>query len=288
MLRHDRQPRLAIWKNGPGERGLGVYGVAGGGCAWHRAARVCSAYHEASYRNTARLGGAARLAVVICAALVCAALFCAALFCAATPARAEGPSDQVMTGRSGFSFDLRLNAGVASAEYTESDRPVANFEAVVVGGAARFGWFWGQHVLLGAELAGAWHGGVGSLRIVDPSFFATDRQPRDANYGVLTPLGVFVEVYPWATQGWYASIGGAVGFIDLPRFSEAGGGLLSGYSLELGYELSPAAKVGPAPFVRYSRWAGEESPLSTDHPDGLVSRELLFGLRWSFWTPEWR
>ena len=70
---------------------------------------------------------------------------------------------------------------------------------------------------------------------------------------------------------------------ELGRF----GRQVSGYSLELGYELSRAAKVGPAPFVRYSRWAGEESPIASEHPDGLVSRELLLGLRWSFWTPEW-
>jgi hypothetical protein len=46
--------------------------------------------------------------------------------------------------------------------------------------------------------------------------------------------------------------------------------------------------VGPAPFVRYSRWAGEESPIASEHPDGLLSREVLVGLRWSFWTPDWR
>jgi len=193
-----------------------------------------------------------------------------------------------MTERSGFTFDMRLCVGAASAEFTESDYPVADFDAVTIGGALRFAWFLGPHVLLGAELAGGWHGGVGKLSIHDPSYFTGKRLPDEANYGVLTPLGVFVEVYPLPGEGVYASLGGAIGFIDLPRFSHGGGGLLSGYSLELGYELSRAAKVGPAPFVRYSRWAGEESPMASEHPDGLVSRELLVGLRWSFWTPDWR
>jgi hypothetical protein len=214
---------------------------------------------------------------------------------AATPARADegatsmyvgAPRPSEMTERSGFTFDMRLCVGAASAEFTESDYAVADFDAVTIGGALRFAWFLSQHVLLGAELAGGWHGGVGQLRIHDPSYFVSKGLPDEASYGVLAPLGVFVEVYPLPGEGLYASIGGGIGFIDLPRFSD-GGGLLSGYSLELGYELSRAAKVGPAPFVRYSRWAGEEAPMSTDHPDGLVSRELLVGLRWSFWTPDW-
>ena len=35
-----------------------------------------------------------------------------------------------------------------------------------------------------------------------------------------------------------------------------------------------------------SRWAGEE--FFEDDPEGLVSRELLVGMRWSFWSPLWQ
>jgi hypothetical protein len=218
-------------------------------------------------------------------------------FFAATPAHADerasslyvaAPRPSEMTERSGFSFDVRLCVGAARAEFTESDYPVADFDAVAVGGALRFGWFFGQHVLLGAELSGGWRGGVGTLSIHDPGYFSGKRLPDEASYGMLVPLGVFVEVYPMPGEGVYASLAGGVGFLDLPRFSHGGGGLLSGFSLELGYELSRAAKVGPAPFLRYSRWAGEESPIASEHPDGLLSREVLVGLRWSFWTPDWR
>ena len=229
-----------------------------------------SASH-APLRNVTRLGA---LGVLLGAVAVVA------------PARAETPRD-VMTERSGFTFDLRVNTGAASAEFTESDYPVADFDAIAVGAAARFAWFVGHHVLLGAELVGTWHGGVGKLRIHDTSYFNNRGIPESASYGVLAPLGVFVEVYPFDDIGLYASLGGGIGLIDLPLFADGGSGPLSGYSLELGYELSGTAKVGPAPFLRYSRWAGEESPISSEHPDGLVSRELLLGLRWSFWTPEW-
>lgn len=237
--------------------------------------------------NTAWLQRAARMGGVAIGVCVLGA---------ATPAYAgersstlyvAAPRPMEMTERSGFSFDVRFFAGAASAQFTESDYEVADFDAIAVGGALRFGWFLGQHVLLGAEFAGSWHGGVGKLHIHDPSYFVAKGLPEEANYGVLAPLGVFLEIYPLPGEGLYASLGGGIGFIELPRFAD-GGGLLSGYSLELGYELSRAAKIGPAPFVRYSRWAGEEPPLSSDHPDGLVSSELLVGLRWSFWTPDWR
>lgn len=189
--------------------------------------------------------------------------------------------------RDGFSFDLRVAAGGATAAFTESDRPVADFEALALGGSARFGWFCGPHVLVGAELSSSWHSGVGSLRVQDRPYF-DEGVPSEASYSVVAPLGVFVEVYPWLDSGWFLALSGGVGFIDLPSFSDGDSNVLtSGFSLDVGYELSGSAKRGPAVFARYSRWAGEEFIVS-EHPDGLVSRELLVGLRWSFWTPEWQ
>ena len=241
------------------------------GAAWYAAARVWSACDSAPFRY--------------------GALLCAALLGSTPAARAtvvEAPSEAPMTERSGFSFDLRLTAGPARAEFTESDYPVASFEALTVGAAARLGWFIGPHVLLGAELAGSWHGGVGRLHVQDPSYFSGNGIPTEASYAVAAPLGVFVEVYPMSDQGLFLSVSGGIGVMSLPRFAGDEGALLSGYSLELGYELSGAAKIGLAPFFRYSVWAGEESPISSEHPDGILSRELLIGARWSFWTPSWR
>lgn len=189
--------------------------------------------------------------------------------------------------RDGFSFDVRVAAGAATAAFTESDRPVADFDALTLGGSTRFGWFVGPRVLIGAELGFGWHSGVGSLDVHDPLYFG-DGVPSEATYSVVAPLGVFVEVYPWVDSGWFLAGSGGVGFIDLPSFSDGNESVLtSGFSLDIGYELSRRAKRGPAVFARYSRWAGEEFIVS-DHPDGLVSRELLVGLRWSFWTPEWQ
>jgi hypothetical protein len=189
--------------------------------------------------------------------------------------------------RGGFSFDLRLAAGGATAAFTESDYPVADFEALAIGGSARFGWFLGPHVLMGAELGSSWHSSVGALRVKDTSYFDSG-VPSGASYSIIVPLGVFVEAYPWVDAGWFLALSGAVGFIDLPSFSDGNSHVLtSGYSLDIGYELSGSAKRGPAVFARYSGWAGEEF-FSSEHPDGLVSRELLVGLRWSFWTPEWQ
>ena len=200
-------------------------------------------------------------------------------------AQSEAPPDE--PGRAGFSFDLRLASGAATAAFTESDGPIADFEAFALGGAARFGWFLSPRVLLGAELTATWHTGVGTLRVKDPLYFVGDGTPNAATYSVVAPLGVFVEVYPWPEAGWFFAVAGGVGFTDLPSFSDGNSNVLtSGFSLDAGYELG-SAKRGPAVFVRYSRWAGEEFFVS-EHPDGLLSRELLVGLRWSFWTPEWQ
>lgn len=204
------------------------------------------------------------------------------------PSAAVAASEEpTAPARDGFSFDLRLAAGGATAAFTESDYPVADFEALAISGSARFGGFLGPHVLMGAELGSSWHSGVGALRVKDPPYFNSGL-PNEATYSVIMPLGVFVEVYPWVDAGWFLAVSGAVGFIDLPSFSEGNSDVLtSGYSFDIGYELSGNAKRGPAVFARYSRWAGEEFFVS-EHPDGLVSRELLVGLRWSFWTPEWQ
>lgn len=218
--------------------------------------------------------------------LLLAALPASALAQDDTPLVQRG-AERLPAQRDGFTFDLRLAPGAASANFTESDRAIADFEAFALGASARFGWFVGPHVLLGAELSSSWHAGVGSLRVRDAEYFR-GRQPGEAHYTVVAPLGGFVELYPWRDAGWFLALGGGVGIIDLPGFSDGNKMVLtSGYSLDLGYELSPSFKQGPAAFLRYSRWAGEQFIVS-EHPDGLVSRELLLGLRWSFWTPEWQ
>lgn len=204
-------------------------------------------------------------------------------------AHAQAEESASVDERSGFTFDLALSAGAARAEFSESDYPVADFDALSLGVDARWGWFVGQHVLLGAEMAVSWHTAAGAIRVDGTrGYFSNGAEPTQASYGVIAPLGVFVAVYPLPGEGLFFGASGAVGFLGLPAFAEADTGLMSGYSFELGYELSRTAKRGPAFFLRYSRWAAEEAPFSTDHPDGLVSRELLLGARWSFWAPEWR
>ena len=191
------------------------------------------------------------------------------------------------TGRSGFSFDLRLGAGAAAAQFTQGERDVTAFSALTIGGAFRFGWFLNPHVFMGAEFASSWHTGVGRLTVQAPDYFLGDRLPSEATYVVVAPFGMFVEVYPWEREGFFVGVAAGVGGLSLPSFSDADDGpLMAGYSLELGYELSRTTKVGPALFARHSRWAGEE--FFEEDPEGLVSRELLVGMRWSFWSPVWQ
>lgn len=182
--------------------------------------------------------------------------------------------------REGWTYDLSLGAGVATARYDERDDPVASFEAFVLGGSLRLGGFIGPHVLLGAELAVGWGAGVGTLRVHDRTWF-NDDYPRGSSYGYFSPLGVFIALYPWTSAGWFLSASAGVGLMQLPQFApSAEGGLMSRYAFELGYELSGSGKEGPALYLRLDRWSGEELPFA-ENPDGLVSSQLLAGLRWS-------
>jgi hypothetical protein len=194
---------------------------------------------------------------------------------------AQGSEGRASEGREGWTFDIRLGAGVASNTYDESDRPVADFEAFAVAGALRLGGFIGPHVLLGGELAVGWGGRAGELRVQDPEYFS-DGYPRGSSYGYFAPLGVFIELYPWRNEGVFVSASGGVGVTQLPSFSPGDyEAFMSRYAFELGYELSRTGKLGPAVYLHFERWAGSETPLSTDYPAGLVSTQLLAGLRWT-------
>jgi hypothetical protein len=206
---------------------------------------------------------------------------------ASTPPSTNDSDNDGRGQRSGFSCDLRLGAGLAGVVYDEDDRAIADFEAFVLGGAMRFGGFLNPHVVIGAELVLSGGLGIGELRVRDPTFFSRDGYPTGATFGSFSPFGAFVEVYPWESEGLFFGAAGGVGFMGLPRFGDASGGVMARYALELGYELGRTGKDGPAVYLRHERWGGSELPMSEDHPDGLVSRELLVGLRWSFWTPLW-
>lgn len=183
--------------------------------------------------------------------------------------------------REGWTFDIRLGAGVASNTYDESDRAVADFDAFVLGGGLRLGGFVGSQVLLGFELDVLWGSGVGELSVRDPDFFS-DGYPRGDSYGYFSPLGVFVEVYPVQGEGFFMNVSGGIGLVELPDIGPGDyEAFMARYAFELGYELSGSGKLGPAVYLHFERWAGGETGLSTDYPDGLASTQLLAGLRWT-------
>jgi hypothetical protein len=194
----------------------------------------------------------------------------------------SGAAVHASEGREGWTYDVRLGAGVATVSYDEQNYHVADFEAFVIGGALRLGGFIGPHFVLGAELAATWGAGVGTLRTPTPDrTWFYDDYPRSSTYGYFAPLGVFMELYPWTSQGWFVSASAGVGLMQLPQFApDADGGLMSRYAVELGYELSHGGKQGAAVYLRLDRWSGEELPFS-EHPDGLVSSQLLAGMRWT-------
>lgn len=220
----------------------------------------------------------ARAALGVLMALPLASLFVSSTVHASEAHASEAHASEE---RQGWSFDIRLGAGVATATYDMDEQPVADFEALVVAGALRLGGFIGPHVLLGGELAVTWGSGVGEPRILVPDEFSPG-YPRGSSYGYFAPLGAFIEVYPWRDQGYFVSASAGVGVMQLPKFSPVDHeAFLARYAFELGYELSGGGKHGPAIYLHFERWAGGETYLSTDYPDGLVSSQLLAGLRWT-------
>lgn len=195
-----------------------------------------------------------------------------ALMSFAGVARASG-------GREGWTFDIRLGAGLATNTQYERDSRIADFEAFVVGGALRLGGFVSPRVALGGELAVAWGSRVGEARLRDPRY-ASEYSIADT-HGYLAPLGAFIEVYPWTREGVFLSASGGVGLVRLPTTSLGDYmAFMSRFAFELGYELSRSGKHGPAVYLHFERWAGDESVFSTDVPDGIVSSQVLAGLRW--------
>jgi hypothetical protein len=193
-------------------------------------------------------------------------------------------ADEIHAGREGWTFDFRLGAGAATNTYDESDRPVADFGAFVLGGGLRLGGFIGPQLLLGFELDVLWGSGVGELSVRNPGFFSDnyDGYPRGDSYGYFSPLGIFVEFYPVKAEGFFMNVSGGIGIVELPDIGPGDyEAFMSRYAFELGYELSRTRKEGPALYLHFERWTGSETGLSTDYPDGMVSSQLLAGLRWT-------
>jgi hypothetical protein len=189
---------------------------------------------------------------------------------------AEPEASAEAAPHSGFLSEIHFAAGGASLTYDESDSPVADFAALTLACALRLGGFLGPHVALGAELAATWGAGVGPLHVRDRSYFYDD-YPRGSTFGYFAPIGVFLELYPMQGDGVFFGASAGIGLMELPELSQASGGLMSRWGLELGYTFGRGAS-----YLRYEHWQGAELPIATDYPDGLSSDGLLLGARWSF------
>lgn len=182
-------------------------------------------------------------------------------------------------GRRGASLDLRVSVGGAFSEYDVRDTTLAELEFVTLDAALHLGGFLTDHLLIGYELAGGYHLGVGEADVLEPTLFNYERPlPTRDWYSVFIPFGFFLELYPFRDRGVYAGASAGFGFIEMPTYVEEDDGLLVHYALEVGYELSVTGKLGPGGFVRYDRWlsSGIVDPFSS-----IDSHSLSVGARWS-------
>jgi hypothetical protein len=169
--------------------------------------------------------------------------------------------------------------GGVSTDYSVRDTTLAELNFVSLDAALHLGGFLHEHLLIGYELTGGYHLGVGEADVEEPTFFNYERPlPTHDWYSLLVPFGFFLEVYPFRDEGVYAGGSLGFGFITMPNYVEEDGGLLFHYAMELGYELSVTGKIGPGAFVRYDRWfgTGVVDPFSS-----IDSHSLSVGARWS-------
>ena len=201
-------------------------------------------------------------------------------------AGAEPPAPQ----REPFFLDLRLSIGGAAADLTGSDIegevPVAEFNALALSVTGRLGGFFGPHLRLGSELFIGSRVGAGAIHISDEHFMDTGEEySKDPQYSVVSPLGVFVEVYPSATAGLFLGVSAGLGLMLLPNFGYGAGdgALMAGRSAELGYDVARDdgdRVLGVS--LRYSEWRATELGWFIEDGHSLVSRELGLCARWKF------
>jgi hypothetical protein len=166
-----------------------------------------------------------------------------------------------------------------------TDVPVVDQYASTFGLGLRAGFPIGSHVNLGATASVARYSQVGELEVRDAAAFSDEYWLRETSYTLWSPVGVFLEIYPIKDNGFFFGVTGSVGWMPanshLPPNTTDLGLIMAGYALEAGYELDRTEKHGPGVFLRFAGWGGTQNPISTDFPDGVDSRELTLGLRWT-------
>ena len=169
--------------------------------------------------------------------------------------------------------------------WTSSHVPVVDQHAAIFGLGLRAGFPIGSHVQLGGTASVARYSQVGELEVQDAETFADQYWLRETSYTLWSPAGVFLDVYPITDNGFFFGLTGSLGWMpansNLPPNTIDEGLIMAGYALEVGYELDRTSKHGPGLLLRFAGWNGTQSPLYTDFPDGVDSRELTLGLRWS-------
>jgi hypothetical protein len=200
---------------------------------------------------------------------------------AAEPAASEPARENSVS----FFGELRLLGGGAAVGWKSSDTPVVDQQAATLGLGLRVGWPLGSQVHLGATASVARYSLVGELEVRDEELFNDPYWLRETSYTLWALPGPFLEIYPIKDEGLFFGLTTSLGWMpansNLPPNTSDKGLLLAGYALEAGYEFAPAQTHGPGVFLRYAGWTGMQSPLYTDFPDRVNSRELTLGLRWT-------
>ena len=244
----------------------------------------CSVLHLGNTRCGGR--GTRRLPEPQCSWLVLAGL----LLCRS--AAADDGSARNADEGSSFVFELRTFGGVARHRLSNTDqstyraREVVDFDAVAAGVAARAGFNLSAHVRMGAALSVEQYWRTGKFDVRNPEAFGDEYFQFDDTPRLWSPIALFAEVHPWSDLGAFVGVNLGLGYLPAVAQPRPGtidaGQYLAGYALELGYGSTRSSRHAWGVFLRYSAWAGGESPLHSDTPEGLTLGEWTLGGRWAF------
>lgn len=229
-----------------------------------------------------------------CLRMTTVALGWAIAFAAISSGRVAWAREEAATGRAvatgaeqhpDFSVELRLSGGGAALGLTQTqdsdpyqEIDVGDVAAATLGVGLQWGWFAGDQVQLGFTHSLTRYQWFGGGSVQNGLLYSEGYWTEQSGYTLISPLGVYVEVFPPSDLGLFVGLSGSLGFAA----SEGSGGtmIMAGYALEVGQQLNASSKRGLGLFLRYAGWAGGENPLHTDYPAGLGSHELTLGARW--------
>lgn len=191
-------------------------------------------------------------------------------------------------------FDFRLLTGVAWATLSQDSNEVrsplpANFLAGCAGASVGFGRFAGSHVKIGYEGSGGVQRVLGTPQQMADTFGYSPppQKPMQGDTWYFFPVGAYLAVYPWTTNGLSLGVHLGMGVAWVPDYESLDGSGWGGTAaLELGYDDAWSTSMGWSLRLRYGATeftrgeSDSEYYTYTTQQQNTTELTLVAGLSW--------